>query len=771
MGLTACMVIYLFISDELNFDGFHENKSEIYRLNEVQSFTGTNVQHVALSMPGMGPSLQVDFPEILQYTRFWGRGKQLYKFTEKELLVEKTAYVDSTFLDLFSFTLLAGDRITALSSPNSIVLTQKVSLLFFQSPAAAIGQSIVVNEDLYKITGVVADTPENSHLQFDALISMSTVYSDNPEFNDRWGSNFLVTYVELVSDADLENLEAGFPDYLVRHTGNEEVNDYYKLYLQPLAEVHLGSMTVEHDYHNYRKFDGSYINVFTIIGFFILLIASVNFMNLATAKASYRLKEVGVRKSVGAGKSQLFGQFAVESLLLGLFSYLLALILAAVFIPVLNNLIGRSLSIMYILQDVNVLVLGLSVALSLGFLSSIYPAVYLSSFRPAAILKGGETKGKKSIFRSTLVIIQFGLAIAMIVSTLVVTQQLRFMQQTDIGFKTDQMVLIDMNNTANEAFTTLKSELLKSSNIQGVTASGQRLGNNFHQWGFKINMDTAVTDYTPSNVNVDFDYLDVYGIKMKEGRSFDESIPTDNGLAFIINETFANDLNLDEPVGLSAGHSWYHNDSLGQIIGVAADFNFNSLHYKINTLAMVVHPEWGYDELSVKINGQNTEAALADIKAVWDELVPDWPMQYSFLDSHFEELYRSDRQMTSVVTIMAILAILIACMGLFGLSSITTERRTKEIGIRKVLGASLLDIVTNSSRAFALLILIAFVIVSPFTFILLQSWLTGFAYKISINPWLFIAGCFMAFVIAMATISYHTIKSAVKNPVNTLRYE
>ena len=307
-----------------------------------------------------------------------------------------------------------------------------------------------------------------------------------------------------------------------------------------------------------------------------------------------------------------------------------------------------------------------------------------------------------------MVILQFGLAIAMIVSTLVVTQQLRFMKHSDIGFKTDQIVLIYMNNTANEVFGSLKSELKKNSNILGVTAAGQRIGNNFHQWGFKIKTDTAVIDYTPSNVNVDFDYLDVYGINLNEGRTFDESIVTDDGYAFIINETFAKELNLTNPVGLEAGHNWYHNDSLGQIIGVANDFNFNSMHYKINTLAMVVHPDWGYDELSVKINAQNVQASLEHIQKTWNRLVPDWPFQYSILDSHFEELYRSDQQMTSVVSIMAGLAILIACMGLFGLSSITTERKTKEIGIRKVLGASLLQITMQLSKNFALLILLAF---------------------------------------------------------------
>jgi putative ABC transport system permease protein len=452
-------------------------------------------------------------------------------------------------------------------------------------------------------------------------------------------------------------------------------------------------------------------------------------------------------------------------------AFLLALVLAAVFTPILNSIIGRSLNVLSLLTDPFVVSMALLVALALGLLASIYPAIYLSSFKPVDILKGNSSSGRKSFSRSALVVFQFGLAIAMIVSTLVVTRQLNFMQYSDIGLKTDLIVLVDMNGTAYDAFCTLKTELNKSSNILGVTASGQRLGNNFHQWGFKLRTDTAIIDYTPSNVNVDFDYLKVYGIEMADGRAFDESIVTDDGFAFIINETFANDMNLEKPVGMAAGHGFYDNDSLGQIIGVAADFNFNSLHYKINTLAMVVHSDWGYDELSVKVNGENIEAALADIEATWAELVPDWPFQYSFLDEHFEDMYRSDQQLTSVVSIMAFLAIIIAAMGLFGLSSITTERRTKEIGIRKVLGASVFRIVTQSSSRFALLVLIAFLIISPFTYLLLEQWLTSFAYRIDINPILFLLGGMLALAIAMITISYHTVRSALKNPVNTLRYE
>jgi putative ABC transport system permease protein len=530
-------------------------------------------------------------------------------------------------------------------------------------------------------------------------------------------------------------------------------------------------MDIEHDYNNYRKFNGKYLDVFFVIGMFILLIAGVNFMNLTTARASHRWKEIGVRKSIGAKKLQLFSQFIFESVLLAVIALAVAFLFDLVSIPLLNNLIGRQLVLTTLFDHPVQPMLLFGITLGLGILTGIYPSLYMTSFTLARILKGGSKGEGKSIFRSSLVVVQFGLALAMIVSTFIVLQQLYFMKNKDIGFSTDQIMLVDMNNEVNEKFETLKNELLANSNIVGVTAAGQRLGNNFHQWGFKVKADTGILEITPSNVNVDYDYLKVYGIKLKEGRGFSKEHASDNGKAFIINESFAKELALKETVGASAGHSWYHNDSLGTIIGVAEDFNFNSLHYKINTLSMVVHPEWGYDEMSIKVNGQNVEASIGAVKNIWDKNITSYPFTYTFLDSHFANLYRSDEQMSAVVSIMAGLAILISCMGLFGLAAITTEKKTKEIGIRKVLGATETQITVLLSRNFTWLIAISFIIVSPITYWLLYAWLENFAYRININPLTFLLGGVLALTIALLTISYHTLRSARANPVKALRYE
>jgi putative ABC transport system permease protein len=769
IGLASCIIIYLFITDERSFDGFHEQESVIYRLDEVQNFTGTNVQKVALSMPGMGPYLEKEYPEIENFARFMCRQKILVMKDEKKFLLPNLATVDSTFLDIFDFPVILGDRATGLDEPYSMMVTEETALKFFSTIDGAMGQSLKYRDKEYKITGILKDVPENSHMQFDALVSMTTVTSENKQFNDRWGSNFLNTYLVLNPNTNVKALEEKFPAFLKRHMDYPEVNSHYVLFLQKLKDVHLASTDIEHDYNNYRKFNGSYLDVFSIVGVFILIIASLNFMNLTTARASHRWKEIGIRKTVGAKKAQLFIQFIFESLLLAFFALVLSIILNLVCIPLINLVIDRQLELQTLVTEpINILYL-VSVTTVLGLITGIYPSFYMTSFTMSKVLKGGHT-GSRSVFRSSLVIIQFGLALAMIVSTLIVVQQLSFMKNKDLGFNKEQMMLVDMNQEANQKFETLRTELKRSPLILGVTASGQRLGENFHQSGFKVKGDTGVFNITPSNVNVDYEYLDVYGIKLKEGRGFSKDVATDKDMAFIINESFAKELGIKEILGTKAGHSWYHDDTLGTIIGVAKDFNFNSLHYKINTLQMSVHPEWGYDEMSVKIDGAHYEEAIAYVKDLWAKHIT-YPFDYSFLDSHFEKLYQSDKQMSAVVTIMAGLAILISCMGLFGLAAITTVRKTKEIGIRKVLGASETQITVLLSKNFALLIAISFVVASPVTYWLLLKWLDGFAYRVTINPLLFLLGGFIALAVALGTISYHTIRSARTNPVDSLKYE
>ena len=774
LGIAACLLIFLFIREEQSFDAFHSKRDHIYRLDEIQSFPGTNTQNVALSMPGMGPALAADYPEVQNFTRYYTRGKRLYRKDAREFIIDESVMVDSSFLEIFDFPLLSGDPGTALDEPFTIIISESTARKFFKG-IEVVGETLKMGDRDFTIKGVLKDVPENSHLQFDILISMATALQDNPEFNQQFGSNFLNTYLLIDPKADLASLEEQMPEFLLRVMppdpgDTEDVTDYYQLFFQKLTDVHLASMDIEHDYNNHRKFNGKYLGVFAWVGLFIILIASINFMNLITARAAHRRKEVGVRKTIGALRSQLFSQFVTESVLLGGLAFLIGILMAVIAAPLLSGLIDRNLSMQYFLDHPGLLAVSLGITLLLGFLAGIYPAYYLSSFQVSKVIKGDESPHRHSLFRNGLVVLQFGLAIAMIVSTLVVIQQLMYIQNKDIGINKDHILLVDMNSDANEVFTTLKQELKRGANIRGVTASGQRLGNNFHQWGFKLKTD-SVRGMTPSNVNVDYDYLEVYEIDLIHGRAFDSERPRDKDYAFIINESFQKELGLDEPLGVAAGHSWYPDDSLGTIIGVVKDFNFNSLHYPINTLSMVVHPEWGYDELSVKVDGNNIEAAIAYTQQVWNRLVPEWPFQYSFLDEHFDDMYRSDQQMGVVVKIMAILAILIACLGLFGLASINTEQRLKEVGIRKVLGASVQQITMHLSRRFAWLVVVAFVLFALPTYLLMNTWLTNFAERISVGIPVFIVGFILAFLVAMLTVGYHTVKAAYANPVDAIRDE
>lgn len=771
IGLASCVVIYLFIFDESSFDSFHNKRSSIYRLNQIQNVAGASMQKVALTGSPFGPDLLKEFPEIATYSRFWDEGKSVLMVEDKQLLVDRVAIVDSTFLEIFDFELMAGNKATALVEPNTIILTKKTAEKFFGSVQDALGRTITKNEREFKITGVLKNVPENSHLQFDVLESMVTYYYKDPAFNTDWTSNFLVTYLVLHPGSDPNLLEEKLPDWLVRWTGMKDVGKNYSLFLQPFSDIHLGSTTIEHDYVNYRKFNGVYLKVFSFIGVFILVIAGINFMNLTTARSSYRWKEIGVRKSAGAKKGQLFGQFIFESIVLALLALVVAVLLDIIFIPFLNQYIGRQLLISTLLAFPAQLVLIFSIALSLGFLTGIYPSFYMTSANVVHILKGGTGRIRRSVFRSSLVIVQFGLALAMIVGTLIVTQQLSFMKNADVGFNKDQIMLVHMNDEVNKKFDVLKTQLLGIKNVQGVTASGQRLGNNFHQGGFKVKSDTGIVWIRPSSINVDYDYLNVYGIQLKGGRNFSEDFFTDKGKAFIINESMVKDLNLKNPLGMAGGHGFMEDDSLGTIIGVVSDFNFNSLHHKINNLFIFSNPSWGYEEISIKVDDAHINETIAGIKEMWDKNILSHPFTYSFLDEHFDTLYRSDRQMSSVVTIMAALAILISCMGLFGLAAITTERKTKEIGIRRILGATETQIVTLLSRNFLGLILASLVMVTPVTYYLASAWLQNFAYRIDINPLLFLLGGMLAMGIAMLTISYHTVRCARANPVKSLRSE
>ncbi len=771
IGLSSFLIIYIFISDELSFDSFHSKRDRIYRIYGEPHYAGSTTQKIALTMGWNGPLMANDFPEIKNFTRYWAKGKMVFKNKEKQFLVSNVSAVDSTFLDVFYFELVSGNASQALDQPNSVILTEETAAKFFTNSNEALGTNITIQGAEYNITGVIKSIPEQSHLRFDALLSMSTFSRTDKMFRTSWDGSFLNTYVELHPDANIESLEAKFPDFLVRHSGNNDLEKSITLHLQSLQNVHLRSTDIEHDDNNYRKFNGAYLKVFGITGAFVLLIACVNFMNLTTARASHRWKEIGVRKSLGAKKAQIFRQFIFESCLLAMLALALAVFIDQLLLPFSNQLIGHPLSLASFWSNPYEIGLVIVFTLGLGLLTGIYPSLFMTFSNTTSVLKGVVKPQRKFNLQNSLVVLQFGLAIALILSTLVISKQLSFMKNTDVGFEKDQIILIDMNNEVNKKFEVLKTEWLRSKYVTGVTASSQRIGNNFNGWGFKIRMDTGVYKFVPANLNVDFDYLKVYGIKLKDGRDFTPDFITDKGRAFIINETMTRELSLNHPVGRPAGQAWYENDSLGSIIGVAQDFNYNSLHNKIGMLAIVCNPAWGYEEISVKVNGAQAPEAVAALKTIWDQNITTYPFTYSFLDEHFNNLYRSDKQMNSAITILSVLAVIISCMGLFGLVKIKINNKIKEIGIRKVMGASISQITILLSVSFIKLVLLSFALAGPIVYYLLSKWLENFAYRISISPLIFLLGGSIAIGIALLTIIYQIISSARENPVNSLRSE
>ena len=769
IGMAACLLIFLFVDHELSFDSFHPNKEQVYRLCEVQTWEGIIPQNVALSMYPMGPTLQEDYPEIEAFTRMVNRQEVPLEHGDQKIYVDKLFLTDTAFFEIFDFELLRGDKETALQEPNSILITEETALKFFEH-TDVLGEQFSVSVGdtfLLKITGVLADIPRNSHLQFDGLISLNSFPEQNERWMQRWGNNWLVTYLKINPNADIAALEGQFPDYLKKHMG-EDATDGYQLFLQSLSEVHLNSANITHDYQNFRKFDGKYIYTFSVLALLVLIIAAINFMNLSTARSAKRAREVGVRKAIGATKGHLSRQFVAESVIFSFLALTVALIITAACVPYLNELSNREISFFSLFKP-QMLILILGVTVLLGIFSSLYPAWIMSGFNVVKAIKGkGILKERKFSLQNVLVVVQFAAAIIMIVGTIFATRQLYFMTEMDPGFNREQVLLLPVDNRVVEHFSPLKESLLQLPAVTGVTASGQRLGSNIHQTGIAYKADTATQNLAISHVNVDFDYINFYEIELLDGREFSKEYSQDSMHSFIINEQLAEKLGYEDPVGKPLKFGWQ--EEWGTIIALAKDFNYNSLHNDINPLAMSIQP-WGFSEVSVRVNTDELTTVLPQIEKYWRESGTDLPFDYEFLDDHFAELYETDTQVSRVVGTIAILAIFIACMGLFGLISVSIEKRIKEIGIRKVLGASTGDLLIMLGKSTAVLVIIAIAFAVPVSWLVVNSWLSGFAYRIDIESWVFVLAGLMALAISLMTISYRSYKAANANPVESLRYE
>ncbi len=772
IGLVTCILILLYVQDELSYDKFHPNVEQIYRVTTEEVKDG-NFMHEANSFGPVAPALLNDFPEIEQAVRFFPYSLAVKRDEQGRFQEDGFAFADSTFFEMFSFKFRMGVPETALESPYAIVLTEKTAQKYFGNENP-IGQVLTVEDQYdFKVTGVV-ELPANSHIQFDLLASMGSVRDILGWALTSWHYPPMYTYIQLPQGYKTEKMESQFPAFLGKNMGSW-APERRKLHLQPLTAIRLHS-----NLQNEIAPTGNiaYVYIFLTVAFFILLIACINFMNLATARSTNRAKEVGLRKVLGAQRSQLVSQFFGESMFYAFLSLILALVLVEFLMPYFNQLVEKQLDINYA-ENWFVLLGFIGLTFTVGLLAGSYPAALLSRFRPVKVLQGGKltTGGSSKIqFRSVLVVLQFAISIGLIINSNVIRDQLNFIKQKNLGFSKEQIIVVPVRDEViQQNWLSIKNTLLANSNIQNVTATSTIPGID-RDMDFPIKLE-GMTEYVAWNMPtmlVDHDFLKTFEMEIVKGRDFSTAFTTDTSDAMILNEAAVSRLGWTSPLGkkLIVHSVASGGDKKGRIIGVVKDFHFRTLHHKIDPLVITISPlAYYYDNLAVKVSTQNIPDALAFLEATWGEIVPNRPFEYNFLDSVFEQLYRKEAKLGEIFSYFSGLAIFIGCLGLFGLTSFTAEQRTKEIGVRKVLGASVPNIVLMLSKELMALIVIAFIIASPIAYYGMSKWLQDFTYTVDISMMTFILSGLLALLIALLTVSYQAIKAALSNPVDALRYE
>jgi len=777
IGIACCILIMLFVTDELSYDKHFEKADRTYRLTMSGALNGSAFD-LAVVGPSVGQTMLNDYPEVIQFGRFRGNGSPFIRYGENVFKEEKFVWADHAILDIFDMNLTLGDPETALKDPKSLVMSETAAKKYFGNEDP-IGKTVEFRSSKdYEVTGVFKDLPHNTHFDFDVLGSMETLDEAKQPI---WLSMNFQTYVVLTEDADLKAMTDRFPEMLKRYVG-PEVKQFMNMDwddmsstgsdmafgMQPLKDIHLYSdLEGELDANG----DIKYVYIFSAIALFILLIACINFMNLATARSAHRAKEVGVRKVLGSMKTQLINQFLAESLLISFLSFVLAIGITYLAIPFFNDLSNKELSI----PISNPVFLGSVFAgiFGVGLLAGSYPAFFLSAFQPVKVLKGSLSGGMKSgALRNVLVVIQFCTSIFLVIGTLVILNQLNYIQNKNLGFERDQVVIINDAYLAGSNVQALKTRLESFSEVKSVSVSGylptpSNSNMNVFIKGIVPNQDNQVL---MSNWYVDYEYLETMGMTLAAGRNFSRDFGTDS-LSMIINEAAVKEFGFENPIGETIGNfvDMQGNIQGMKVVGVVKDFHYRTLKDKIAPMCMMLGNNAGL--MSIKVNTSDYSALLSKIEDSWTELAPNQPFETSFLDDRFERMYDAEQRLGKIFGVFAGLAILIACLGLFGLASYTAENRIKEVGIRKVLGANVGQIVYLLSKDMGKLVLIAFVVGAPLAWYSMNSWLAGFEYRTAIGWYVFAVTAIGALLIALLTMSYQSIKAATGNPVKALRTE
>jgi putative ABC transport system permease protein len=768
VGMTACFLIFLYVRFEVSYDSFHAKADRIYRV-VADIKTPTEVIHSGVPAWAVPPHMAADLQEVESYVRVMNQ-PLLVRKGELKFQEDNLGIADSAFFQVFSFPLLHGDPKTALNDPFTMVLSETTAKKYFGN-TDPMGQTLLVSGQAFpvKVTGVMKDIPENSLIKADMIVSMSTISRKlNPGIDEQWSNYGPSGYVLLKPGVNVKALEAKLPGFIQRRTGDDEKKSqmFATLFLEPLRNVYLHSTRGS----GFTGTSGSITNVyiFSIVAVFVLIIACINFINLTTARSVERAKEVGIRKVVGAMRQQLARQFIGESVLLCLISFVIVIGLAALLRTSFNDLAGKTISKGIFENGYYILGLFLA-AIGIGLLAGIYPALVLSSFRPVVVLKGRFATGTKGILlRKGLVVTQFTISIAFIIATFIVNDQLKFMRNQDLGFSKDQVMVFNTDgDPARDAFRQAVAGLpgVKMTAMSSSVPGGGNPGAYSEIQNKKGDLQVANLDL----YFVDWDYINLFKIKMVAGRSFDRSFQSDTTHAMVLNEAAVKMFGYSSPEQ-AVGRRFKQWGREGTIIGVMKDFHFHGLQQEIKPLSMRIEPN-GTQLVCVNVSAANLQKTIAAIGDKWKTLIPNKPFSYYFVDEFFDKQYRGEERFGKLFLNFAVLAIFISCLGLLGLASYSTIQRTKEIGIRKVMGASVTNIVNLLSRDFLILVFISFLIAAPIAWGFMHHWLKDFAYRITIDPWVFVLACGMALVIALATISVQAIRSAIANPVKSLRSE
>lgn len=764
VGMTACLLIFIYVRFELSYDRFHPKADRIYRIvADIKTPTET--------LPSLGPAwavpghIKFDFSDVEAFTRV-APENLLFRKGDIKFNEANSIWADSAFFQIFGFKLLKGDPRTALKEPFSVVMSASTAKKYF-GKGDPMGQTILITSDgsPATITGIMQDMPENTQVKGDVLVSMTTITTKFAKgIDDQWSNYSPWAYILLKSGTDAKALEKKFPAFLEKWSGKEmkELQMFVTLKLEKLKEVYL--------YSSRGDSLGSIRNVyiFSIIALFILIIACINFINLTTARASERAKEVGIRKVAGAVRPQLARQFLGESIVICFIAFLLTLGLSALLLPSFNQLAGKTIST-GIFHDGSLVVLLLGAGIVIGLLAGIYPAFVLSSFKPIDVLKGRFATGNKgSILRKGLVITQFAISTALIIGTIIVYTQMSYMRNRELGFNKDQVLVVETKSEKKRG--ALQEAVSRLTNVKTSALSGSVPGSD-HPGAYSevenVNGDLQITNL--DLYFVDFDYIPLYNLKMVAGRAFSREYKTDSGQAMILNEAAVRMLGYHSPhqaIG-KRFKQWGHE---GRIIGVIQDFHYKSLQTPIKPLSIRMDFN-NTTLLSVKVNAANIQKTIASIEKEFKTIIPNRPFSYYFLDEFFDRQYRNEERFGRLFLNFAVLAIFISCLGLLGLASYSTMQRTREIGIRKVMGASVSNIINLLSKDFLKLVVISFFIAAPVAWYFMHKWLTDFAYRTSISWWIFAMAGVLAILIAVVTISVQAFRAAVANPVKSLRTE